>query len=108
MPEAKDFTRQRGRRHHPLAEKARQTHLTKSRIRARVKHLFAVMKHQFGYRKVRYKGLAKKHTSCFYPVCLDQFIYRQEAFTGHLTGKLCMKLAHRLDDERDSTKNQPD
>ncbi len=30
-----------------------------SRIRARVEHLFRIIKCQFGYRKVRYKGLAK-------------------------------------------------
>ena len=60
-PEVKDFTHQPGRRHHPLTEKARQTNRTKSRIRARVERLFGVMKHQLGYRKVRYKGLEKTH-----------------------------------------------
>jgi IS5 family transposase len=32
---------------------------TKARIRARVKHPFRVIKRQFGYFKVRYRGLAK-------------------------------------------------
>ena len=107
-PEAKDFTRQRGRRHHLLTEKARQTNRTKSRIRARVEHLFGVVKHQFGYRKVRCRGLSKKRTSCFYQLCLEQFIYRQAAFTGHLTGKVCLQLARRLDDMRENKKHQPD
>jgi IS5 family transposase len=33
----------------------------KSRIRARVEHPFRVIKRQFGYVKVRYRGLAKNH-----------------------------------------------
>ena len=64
--EAKDFTRQRGRRHHPLTEKARHTKRTKSRIRAKVEHLFEMMKHQLSYRKVRYRGLSK-NTPVFLP-----------------------------------------
>ena len=77
-PEAKDFTHQHGRRHHPLTEKARQTHRTKSRIRARIEHLFGVMKHQFGYRKVRYKGLAKDTPAVFTQCALiNLFIARQ-------------------------------
>lgn len=31
----------------------------KSRIRAKVKHPFRVLKRQFGFTKVRYRGLAK-------------------------------------------------
>ena len=102
-PKTRDFTHQRGRRHHPLTEKARQTNRTKSRIRARVEHLFAVIKHQFGYRKARYRGLSK-NTSCFYPVCLDQFIYCQPASTGDLTGEAGLKWAYHLDNMRESKK----
>jgi hypothetical protein len=29
------------------------------RVRAKVEHVFRVMKYQFGYRKVRYRGIAK-------------------------------------------------
>lgn len=35
------------------------TLITKSRIRAKVKHTFGVMKQRFGFTKLRYKGLAK-------------------------------------------------
>lgn len=34
----------------------------KARLRARVEHLFQVIKRQFGYRMVRYRGLAKNAT----------------------------------------------
>lgn len=62
---AKDFTHKRGRRNHPLTEKERQTNRSKSKIRPRVEHLFGVIKNQFGYRKVRYKGLAKNAHAVF-------------------------------------------
>ena len=42
-----------------MTEKELQSNRNKSKIRPRVKHIFDVIKHQFGYRKVRYKGLAK-------------------------------------------------
>lgn len=55
----KDFTHKRGRRNHALTQTERKSNRYKSKIRPRVEHLFGVIKHQFGYRKVRYKGLAK-------------------------------------------------
>lgn len=38
---------------------------SRSQIRARVEHGFAVIKHLWGYRKVRYKGLAKNQSQLF-------------------------------------------
>ena len=77
-PEAKDFTHQCGGRHHPLTEKACQANRTKSKIRARVEHIFGVMKHRFGYRKVRYKGLSKNTLAVFTKYALmNLFIARQ-------------------------------
>ena len=37
----------------------------KSRIRARVEHVFAVVKRLWGFDKVRYRGLAKNATRAF-------------------------------------------
>ena len=42
-----------------LSSSQRKRNRKQSQIRARVEHLFRVIKCQFGYRKVRYKGLAK-------------------------------------------------
>ena len=42
-----------------LSEKERATHHTKSRVRARVEHVFHVVKRIFGFTKVRYRGIAK-------------------------------------------------
>jgi IS5 family transposase len=35
------------------------------KVRARVEHLFRVMKCQFGYRKVRYRGIVKNGAQVF-------------------------------------------
>lgn len=58
-PEAKDFTQKKGSRYRPLTDTERATNRTKSKVRARVEHIFQVMKCRFGYTKVRYRGLAK-------------------------------------------------
>ena len=35
------------------------------KVRAKIEHVFRVMKCQFGYRKVRYRGLAKNAAQVF-------------------------------------------
>jgi IS5 family transposase len=49
----------RGRRAHELTAAQRAINRSRSRIRARVEHPFNVVKHLWGYTKVRYRGLAK-------------------------------------------------
>lgn len=73
-PAAKDFTHKRGRRNHPLTKKERQANRHKSTIRPRVEHLFGIIKHQFGYRKVRYKGLAKNAQAVFMKCALANLV----------------------------------
>ena len=46
----------------PLDDLIEQLERTKARIRAKVEHPFRVLKQQFGYVKVRYRGL-KKNTA---------------------------------------------
>ncbi len=58
-PKAKDFTHKRARRNRPLTNRDQTTNRYKSSIRPRVEHLFSILKCQFGYQKVRYKGLRK-------------------------------------------------
>lgn len=72
--DAKDFTHKRGRRNHPLTEKEREANRNKSKIRPRVEHMFGVIKHQFGYRKVRYKGLAKNAQAVFIKCALANLV----------------------------------
>ena len=47
------------------AEIERIANRIKSKTRSRVEHVFAVVKRQFGFSKVRYKGLAKNATRAF-------------------------------------------
>lgn len=72
--QAKDFTHKRGRRNHPLTEKERKAIRHKSKIRPRVEQLFGVIKHQFGYRKVRCKGLAKNAQAVFIKCALANIV----------------------------------
>ena len=43
----------------PISAMQEQLEQVKSKIRAKVEHLFRVIKHQFGHIKVRYRGLRK-------------------------------------------------
>jgi len=49
----------RARRNAPLGEKELRSNRWKSRIRSRVEHVFGVIKHIFGWVKVRYRGIEK-------------------------------------------------
>ena len=61
-PLARDFTNERVRRGGELDEARRAKNRNKSRVRARVEHVFAVVKRLWGFSKVRYRGLAKNAT----------------------------------------------
>ena len=58
-PAARDFTNEKGRRNAPLTDRQREKNRTKSGVRAKVEHLFFVIKRVFGFTKVRYRGLDK-------------------------------------------------
>ena len=68
-PKARDFTHQRVRRGGEIDEAERSRNHHKSKVRARVEHVFAVVKRLWGFAKVRYRGLAKNATRSF--VVLD-------------------------------------
>jgi len=64
-PRAQDFTHQRYRYKDRIDEVERAKNRTKSRVRSKVEHVFAVMKLKFGFVKVRYRGLAKNANRLF-------------------------------------------
>lgn len=64
-PDTKDFTQKKGSRYRKLTEAERSANRYKSKIRSRVEHVFGVMKRQFGFTKVRYRGLDKNAQSVF-------------------------------------------
>lgn len=67
-PNAKDFTQKKGSRYRKLTEAERSANRYKSKIRSRVEHVFGVMKRQFGFTKVRYRGL-DKNAQCVFTKC---------------------------------------
>src|SRR5690606_18812022 len=64
-PNARDFTNQRTRRSGEVDEQERARNRVKSKVRARVEHVFAVVKRLWGFTKVRYRGLEKNATRSF-------------------------------------------
>lgn len=64
-PQARDFTNQRVRKGGEIDEAERSKNRNKSRVRARVENVFAVVKRLWGFTKVRYRGLAKNATRSF-------------------------------------------
>jgi len=70
-PNAKDFTNERVRnRSGEVDELKRAKNRNKSKIRARVEHVFGVVKRLWGFSKVRYRGLAKNATRAFTALAL--------------------------------------
>jgi IS5 family transposase len=69
-PKAKDFTNQRSRFKGFIDEAVRAKNRNKSRIRARVEHVFGVVKRLWGFGKVRYRGLQKNATRAFTALAL--------------------------------------
>ena len=64
-PNAQDLTNQRVRKGSVTEELERMVNRAKSRVRARVEHVFGVVKRLWGFSKVRYRGLAKNATRAF-------------------------------------------
>ena len=64
-PKAQDLSNQRVRKGSVTEELERLVNRAKSRVRARVEHVFGVVKRLWGFDKVRYRGLAKNATRSF-------------------------------------------
>jgi len=70
-PNSRDFTNQRTRRAGgEVDEVQRGKNRNKSKIRARVEHVFAVVKRLWGFTKVRYRGLEKNACRAFTALAL--------------------------------------
>lgn len=64
-PNALDFTNRRYRFKNRIDELQRAKNRTKSKVRAKVEHVFGVIKRVFGFTKVRYRGLDKNANRLF-------------------------------------------
>ena len=69
-PRAQDFTNKVVRKGSVTEELERLVNRAKSRVRARVEHVFAVVKRLWGFGKTRYRGLAKNATRAFVATAL--------------------------------------
>ena len=69
-PRAKDFTNRQCKWKHYTDAAIQAKNRTKSRIRSRVEHSIGVIKRVFGFRKVRYRGLAKNGNRLFVTAAL--------------------------------------
>jgi transposase, IS5 family len=78
-PHAKDFTNQRTRKAGGVVDEVeRGKNRNKSRVRARVEHVFAVTKRLWGFTKVRYRGLHKNATRAFVSLGLANIYLSRE------------------------------
>ena len=79
-PRARDFTQRRGRSKGQIVDEvAWAKNRTKSKVRARVEHVFQVMKLKFGFVKVRYRGLKKNAHRLFVTCALvNLFVSRRK------------------------------
>ena len=78
-PDAKDFTQAKGSRYRKLMESERSRNRNKSRVRAKVEHQFGIIKRQFGFTKVRYRGLSKNAHRLFVACALSNLVMAKQA-----------------------------
>ena len=83
-PKARDFTNQRTRRAAEVDEVQRAKNRNKSRVRARVEHVFAVVKRLWGFTKVRYRGLQKNATRAFTALALANIYLARGQLPGQV------------------------
>ncbi len=73
-PRAQDYTHAKGHRSRPLTDEDKRKNRTKSGVRAKVEHVFRVLKRQFGFTKVRYRGLEKNANHLFAALALVNIV----------------------------------
>lgn len=86
-PEARDFTQERVRKGSAQQKRAtRSRNRNKSRVRARVEHVFAVVKRLWGFTKVRYRGLAKNATRAMTALALANIYLSRRRLLAMVNG----------------------
>jgi IS5 family transposase len=73
-------------RSNPMGDLLDKLERVKASIRAKVEHPFRVIKRQFGYTKVRYRGLGQKHCAAHDIVCSEQLVDEQETSFARIHG----------------------
>ena len=83
-PKARDFTNTRAYRNTPLTAQEREANRFKSSIRAKVERTFLILKRQWGFAKVRYRGLAKNANRAFAMLALINLSLWDSPLTGEV------------------------
>lgn len=83
-PKAKDFTNQRVKKGGEVDEVKRARNRSKSKIRSRVEHVFAVVKRLWGFAKVRYRGLQKNACRAFTALALANIYLSRRRLLGQV------------------------
>lgn len=81
-PGAQDFTNRTVRKGSVMEELERLVNRAKSRVRARVEHVFGVVKRLWRFDKVRYRGLAKNATRAFVATALANIFLARRSFAA--------------------------
>ena len=81
-PKAQDLSNQRLRKGSVTEELDRLVNRAKSSVRARVEHVFGVVKRLWGFGKVRYRGLAKNATRSFVALGLANLFLARGVLDG--------------------------
>jgi IS5 family transposase len=77
-PHAQDMTCKRIKFKNYVDEEAKRKNKTKSSVRAKVEHVFRILKRVFGFDKVRYRGIAKNHNRlCASFALVNLYIHRK-------------------------------
>jgi hypothetical protein len=89
-PHAQDMTCRRTKFKNYVDEEAKRKNTTKSKVRAKVEHVFRILKRVFGFDKVRYRGIAKNH----HRLCANsrKTPYSPKAHCGRVVGLLGRRL----------------
>jgi IS5 family transposase len=81
-PNVQDMTCRRTKFNNYVEEVDRRNNSTKSRIRAKVEHVFHILKRVFGFDKVRYRGIAKNHNRlCANFALVNLYLHRKHLAT---------------------------
>jgi len=83
-PKAADLTNQRVRKGSATKELERLVNRAKSQVRARVEHVFGVVKRLWGFDMVRYRGLAKNATLSFVALGLANIYLARSTLYGQV------------------------
>lgn len=81
-PKGRDFTNTRAYRSTPLTAQEKESNRRKSAVRAKVEHVFLILKRQWGFAKVRYRGLAKNANRAFAMLAVINLLKWGRPLTG--------------------------